>query len=784
MQPVQAYWDHETGVYFMDLVALFSVLDFEVETTGSVVRATSDGQTHEVDFAASSATYRVDGDLVRLDTLAANGVLLHANGFLLSLPNILVTLPAGVLEFDEQTLTIFPARSLFARTAAPFRLRSESPTHAHGPLLFGRRRRLIGGTQLSYRMTRAQRSGQDVNYSGFAQLQASAVGGRISVDGTLLRSAPGELASHLRSASYLLDFPNSAILRRVEVGRTQMYQWPVRRTYDGLRLSNLPLSTRNMQHEAEIKGIAEPDAVVAASVNGIVVDRVQADGQGRYLLRVPVYYGTSQADVEITPAGGGMTTIETRYLFIGEDLVPPGTFYWDLRAGQDRYDQSPFGFAQTRLGLTESLSAKGGFIYADTLFTGILGLIKNFGGFLNMGAEVSYPELGGRGTLHLYYDNVRLQGELEMAENPGVTYYRRRIQGQLGANFSKVSLFLNAGDFESFHGSGLTSLNASSTIRLSRRNNLQLTAGRTQTRAAHRTDFVPRLQWKTVLNRFVSVQRLRGRLGLQGDGGRYDDIDFAGITVYANYRSFTFGARFGYDFPAQTTTTAFTLRMDAPWMSLNSHSSLDPINPYQLQSVYGSLELSRGVRFSRHSRTFSSALLRAFVDLDRDGRWDLNEPPVTGMEFDVVKAHVRRYEDGSARVDFLVPSTQYQVVIDPRTMHEPGLILSTGNTFSFMSDPGETKRIDIPVYRNTIVEGRIEDLPLSSPTLAVVVFYLDTEEIARAAISQQGGFTALLAPGTYRLEVQDLLGTEDLGVYTRTLIIDAVEKQFLQLLPN
>ena len=67
------------------------------------------------------------------------------------------------------------------------------------------------------------------------------------------------------------------------------------------------------------------------------------------------------------------------------------------------------------------------------------------------------------------------------------------------------------------------------------------------------------------------------------------------------------------------------------------------------------------------------------------------------------------------------------------------------------------------------MEGSVENLPLSSPTLAVVLFFQGESELLRAAVSQQGRFTALLPPGSYRMELLDLLGQEDLSDFTRIL---------------
>ena len=58
-----------------------------------------------------------------------------------------------------------------------------------------------------------------------------------------------------------------------------------------------------------------------------------------------------------------------------------------------------------------------------------------------------------------------------------------------------------------------------------------------------------------------------------------------------------------------------------------AHTALEAENPYNQQSLYGSMTLSRGLLFSRHSQVWSSALFRPFMDIDRDGTRDPGEIP-------------------------------------------------------------------------------------------------------------------------------------------------------------
>lgn len=791
MRPVQAYWDPQEGNYFIDLIAFLEVMQMSVEIDGLIVRTIYRDTVHETDFRQGIVTRYTGETIQRSDSLEADGYVYAGGfdtdffdageGFLLTPPNLQKIFPDGTLSYDQSKLLIRLSQELFAESESTFRARGSAPTLGLGPMLYGRHRRFLGGSQIGYRLNRIQRSGNDVNYSGFLNGRASALWGQVRSEGVITYTDDHDFRTSFGQLNYLIDLPRSSYVTQIGVGRTRVDQWPVRQNYDGMWMSNRPLSTRHQQREAEISGIAEPNALVSALVGGVVADRVQADGQGRYRLTIPAYYGTSRAELEIVPAGGGTPIRETRYLFITEDLVPENRLYWDLQGGRDRYDQTAYGHAQASYGISTSLTALGSYTLADTLQTATLGLVTNYAQSMMVSAEVSYPDFATRATLQMFRNQFQLQGEASFAAESGFTFYRQRLIGRVGWNSRRLSTFVYGSRFESFNGSESMQLDGSATLRLSRRTNLVVAAGPRSTKLDPDAPMDSRMHWRSSLTRYATVGAVRGRVGFQGYGGQYEDIDFAGGTIYASYRSVSFGARIGYDFPAEGMNASFSIRMNVPWASFSNHSSFEVDNPYNQQNVYGSVTLGRDLHFSRHPQVWSSAQLRPFIDRNRDGRKDPGEVHLDGLDINVVRARTESIESGGIQADFLAPSTLYQVVIDPRSLRGPELDLPTGTTFSFISDPGTVKHIDIPVHENTVVEGRIEDLPLSSPTLAVVVFYQGEEEVARSAVSQQGLFTVLLPPGPYRLEVHDLLGSEDLSSYTQSLNVQAVNTQQLEI---
>ena len=765
--PVLAWWDFEVGKYYLDIADFFERLGFDVSAQDSVIEARDSGRIFTVDFS----TGRVLQDTSEPVELAPEDFFASEGRYYLALQGVQRMLTPAAMQFDTSTLHIRLSTATVALGSSFSGRPAMSGNHAHGPLLYGRSRRILGNTHVNYRLTRSDRQAGSPSYNGGFQVHSNALGGRLAAEGTLAM-VQGQTTTRFRSLNYLLDFPDSPLLKRVEIGRMSMYEWPLRTTYDGVRLSNMPLSTRYVQREAVVRGIAEPDAIVAASVGGVLADRVRADAQGRYTLRIPAYYGSSQALLEIAPPGGGPPTTVTRYLFIGEDLLPPGAFWYDARAGRDGFDETLFGFGQARYGINQSLSAKATFIHVDSLRTATVGLTQNLWGFLTTGAEVALPiNTGGsaaRVSMRMSFNRLRLQTEAEFSEEPRLSFYKRRLQAQLGFGVRRMSLFLNAAQARTFSGGDNMNVSGSTTLTLPRRTSALVTVGATRRQSAVSSESL-RMHWKTSLTRAASFKGLRGRFGLQADGGLQEQADFVGATFYAYYRKVSLGLRTGYDLAYDNMKASVTLRLDAPWMSVNNHSSVESGSPYHRQSLYGSMELGRPMRFSRQAHMRSSALLQAYYDVNRDGRRDPEESLVEGLDIKVVKARVQQVNASAVRADFLAPSTAYQVIIDPASVPDPALQLPTGTTFSFMSDPGSTKRVDIPVHRNIIVEGIIEDLPLSSPTQAGVVFFQGDEEVLSSEVSQGASFSVLLPPGVYRIELYDLLGQENLEAFTRDI---------------
>ena len=762
--PVLAYWEPGQRQYYLALAAYLDLLGFHVVTDSLQLEATRYRKRFMIETTTGAAMR--GSDVIRLDSTE---YFVSQGEFYVSFGGLQQLFLPDPIQFDRSRLHITHA------AAAPVLQRR--PSVQAGPLRFGRSRPVWGNTRLDYRVTRTQWQMYEPTYHGFVRTNTNALGGRLLAEG-LLSQTDRAREVELRTLSYLLDFPGSARLTQVEAGRLNFYGWPLQTTYDGVRLSNLPVADRYVQRDALIDGVADPGAVVTAKAGGGIVDRVYADEDGNYTVRVPAYYGSSQVQVEIAPADGGNTTTRIHHLYVSEDIPPPGTLYWDARVGRDTTAPNDLlAIVEARYGLTPTLAARAAFVQSGAPR---VGLTKSWRG-MSADAEVALPMDAARMRVWAQSRRVRLQAEAALAEKSTQSYYHTLLSGHLGWQFERGSLFLQATRFTTIDdNTENTSLIGSITARISSTTSALLTGGLSRWETANLDSQPWQWRWGSSVTRTLT----RGtRVGMHGEGGLVNNLDFVGAAMHVNWRWVSFGLRTGYD---QGLATSFTIRVDAPWASITNRSAVGPgSSPSHSQSIYGSMELGRTLRLSRRTQARSSALLQAFFDTDRDGRKDSDESVIEGVDIKVAHAHVRLVSPGKVRADLLVPHQQYQVTVDSRSLTNPRLALTTGEQFSFVADPGQTKRINIPVQRYTLVDGRFDELPTYSAARLLVFFFKDDIEIARAEVSQEGRFSARLAPGLYRVVLKDLFDRVDLsGNEQRVEVLEQPEQVLRLVLPS
>ena len=430
-------------------------------------------------------------------------------------------------------------------------------------------------------------------------------------------------------------------------------------------------------------------------------------------------------------------------------------------------------FAEARYGLAPTLSVRAAYAQPGAP---LVGLTKNWGG-VSVDAEMAIPLEAARTRLWAQHRRLRLQAEAAFSEMDGWSHYRRYFSGYLGWHFVRGSLFLQALRSTLFaDDTRHTSFTGSGTIRLSRSMYALFSAGRSRLQWALQEDNPWQMRWSGTVTRALG----RGaRLGLHGEGGVIRDVDFVGITMHGAWRWASLGIRVGY---SEELTASFTLRLDTPWTTITNRSAVGGgTTESHSQSIYGSMALGRVPQLTRQTQARSSAVLQAFLDTNRDGRKDRSEQYLDDIDIQVDNVHVRQLDASAVMADMLVPHQYYKVRVDPRSLRHPRLVLATGERFSFIADPGQSKRINIPVERRTLLDGSLTELPSLSAARIKVHIYKGESEIAAYEVSQEGLFSGRLAPGMYRLELTDLLGRVDLSSWTQQIEVLNQPEQVLRL---
>jgi hypothetical protein len=187
------------------------------------------------------------------------------------------------------------------------------------------------------------------------------------------------------------------------------------------------------------------------------------------------------------------------------------------------------------------------------------------------------------------------------------------------------------------------------------------------------------------------------------------------------------------------------------------------------QSIQGSALLTRGARRPQFvtgpslQRTGVSGIV--FLDRNANGRRDIGEPAVPGVQVQVGTGWARSDAEGRYRVWDLVPFVPMPIVIDSLSLPSP-LWIPTLEHASIEAGPNRFEPLDIPLVAGGVVEGRIvweRSDGVSLPPVPLVV--------ARAESFSDGEYVIFgVRPGTLTVRVDSAwLDARQLTAVSRTL---------------
>ena len=718
---VRAYHDGER--FFVDAALLFERLGYTVERQGLQLVASDVDRRFALDFALQEAT-RADGTTVSLDGDAHNS----DRRYLLAI-EALERLFHSDIFFDEARLSL--QLSTVAEGFDTFALgpRAYMGSEVPGPLRFGRQRHLLGGVVASWYATRQWHTGRANYTDGNVHFATSMLGG--SVRGSLGNNP---------EATYLFDRPGRTRLTRLEVGRMASAG---HQHVDAVRVSNLPLSSLHLQRTATLQGRAEPHAMVEVVTGGHVVDRTQVGQSGRYRLRVPAYYGTTESIVRVHPLGGAQPYEERHYFLATPSLAPPGRLYYDAVIGAG-------GALHARYGILPRLTARISGQHRGDFRTGVAASPVPF---VVLSADVAWPLRLVQASAHLWHRHLSTEAAF--------TSEKGHAQGHLvvAGQWQRLSVQLTGSASRS--RGGWAALRLAPSLSYHARGGM---AARFQVQAARYGGLGTTL-WNAAASKALAARRGGLQLGLFARGTRI--VRSGGIEALLTMSHLSLGVMAAYDPTPRRLLAQVTLQVRTSALGIASRANTDGTHTH---SAYGSINVGPDLRLTRALRDETAALLRPFEDLSGNGRLDPGEPLLPEVDVQLFHATLQRTSSGALRALYLEPYAAYQVQIIEQSIRDPWLRPTTGYSFSFIADPGRTKVVDIPLQRVPLVRGLVRSFERPASRLRVRAL-MDGMPVATAEVYRDGGFALRLAQGTYVLRLEDAV--EETLLLQQPLVVPA-----------
>ena len=650
-------------------------------------------------------------------------------------------------------------------------------------IIHGRERTLLGGAMVDYNVSSSMDSENSNIYNYNLRGGAELLGG--DIQGAITGAFSGDFhTNRANSVRWRYAMPDNLWLTSASAGQLFTAEGLQSRNFTGIQLTNQPVAPRVLFDDYMIVGSTEPDAEVEIYLDRRLVDVQIADGLGNYTLSVPITYGTTNVEI-ITYLPDGRIEEERRRIQIPFTFIPTGEFNYNVSGGvlekplPGRINRSYISEASAAYGITNHLTAKTGIQYIDDdlidrplIYGSISARIwrehlfsfdvapdyyyrMNASAFYpsNISWRVNYTAFTGPGLYnrsgddHLIHANLylpfrfqyatigfRLNADHRRQNTFNQTRYNSDISlhtGRLTLRFGQRDVFTGLPDQFQTPNSRLT---ASALYTISRSAGMRLFKGmtlRSQIQYSRHSDQIDRLDFQ------VSRSVLRqGRFWIRTTHSpvRKNTIADAGITF--NFNSF------------RSTST-----VQAGASHLNYRQSFS--GSANFDSHHNDFYFSNRNQVGR-----SAASVRMFVDVNDSGTYDKEEGDYL-IKDSAVRLHrggvTRRADDGITRFMQLQAYQVYNLEINKSALRNP-MLVPVYNTFAILTDPNQSKMVDIPFYMAGVVEGRVERErngrlePVGG--IRVILKQVDGDFEATLRTFSDGGFYQMeIPPGKYVVTV-------------------------------
>jgi hypothetical protein len=782
---VASIYDSRSGQSFLPVTELFSLLEFNYKPdpghfaiTGNFLGA---GNPYSIDLSAmmiklGNDIYPLTPDDFRIgetDYFLSPKIFKNVFGL-----DFTVNIDYLMLSLETNLVLPVQVRLTMERNRKQAGLKK---TQKDYPLLYGRKRKLISGAMFDYSITGSyQTQVQSLNYTLTGGMEL--LGGDIKGTLTGFHSNLGSSfrAGGLQWRYAILSNNYISTIRAGQISTTGLMP----ETVTGAGITNEPIEPRKMYESYIIDGTTEPESEVEIYINDQLIEYQRADEMGYYRFSVPVSYGTNRINLHILTPSGELKIVD-RQMQMPFNFLPRGQVSYNLQAGQaeinpgDTLRKKYITHADVAVGATRWLTALVGFQnYGDRFISGttyyytslsirasrqiLMNIDLAPGAFYRITASVLYPNDLSLNFIYTRFDGYtrfniskarenylvnlflpikifglntgfRLDGEYTILENGRLARY----SADYNIMFSGISLRLNYRD--NFLRETKTTIFGTSLLTTS------------VTYTISRSPGVPV---------YIKGMFIRGQFMYNIRRNRPESAELKLSRTIFKFGRLNLSANYNFRF----NSVGFEVGLNINLKPVRSTTTLNSTDSYYSakQSFYGSAGVdvpNRHIGFSsRQMAGQAGASVILFVDNNGTGKYERGDEllPDKGISLDR-SAVMQVGRDSILRVAPLQNYYHYNLRVNRAAIDDPTLIPLV-DTFSFIADPSQYKRIEIPFYHGGLIDGMVLIEKGGKETgqggLRLFLNGVDHEYHETIHSFTDGGFYAMdIAPGKYTLWV-------------------------------
>ncbi len=697
----------------------------------------------------------------------------------------------SALSLSLNTERVLPIEERRQREQARKRIESQRFERQYNPLQFPRDRDVFRTGFLDYNISGAsmlneQRQNYTYNFLGGLEflggdLQGSHVGGY---------TADGDWFNRTSNFRWRYVMPGNPFVSTISAGQLSTGGINSARIR-GVSLTNEPVESRQLYGTYILEGRAEPDSEIELYFNNRLLEYTRADGLGFYRFEIPLRYGTTRLETRTYTPSGAMQVNE-RQVQIPFVFLPEGQVQYNMEGG---YLDQTFGATGTNLaahgnvgyGINNWLTTRVGLEYNEfesevpnaygsisaRVFSQYLVNVDVVpDAFYRAQSSVVFASSRSIAATYTYFDGESRFNTRQATDQLNLNVYTPLPFGRLNAGARFSGDIVRYGWGSETRGSGdlffrLMDVN----LRFNYRNTLTQT-GSTLGRGdgiftATGSYTIPR---QSALPQPFRSMFLRGSVVVDERRRTIRSVDAQLSRNIGRIGRFNIGMT--RQLLNNITIVQGGLSMDLGGRMRSSTDFRGSSGNYSArQAVRGSIGFDDNTRYlqatDRQQVGRAAASVVMFIDNNNSGTFDEGDEilPHAAVRLDR-SANARVGRDGVVRLTQLQSYYRYNLEINRNAIPHP-LLVPAVDKFSFVADPNQYKRIEIPFYRSGVIDGSVSvrrgEETEGQGGMRLLMTGLDNEFSETIRTFYGGGFYAMdIPPGRYQLEVDpaqlDFLG--------------------------